>query len=245
MSCSTSGTTLAASLQFPAAAAAAAPVSSAAVMPRSLADLVANPRQQMSMADVARLRAYVASTSHLTLEQIDRALSASRVHLSGAQEQLARYSAAEGVEVSVLNRVLRRTEAPGVAQAALVAAYAIDDAQGRFAAFVAALLEQVAEYEAYVDALTKLRSVFTTMYPEAQLSPRTARTQLETSPTRHSFPKSKSSPSLTPRRTNSATVVSTNTGGNAPVNVLLSPSSNTLSSASPMRLLSRSKTHGV
>lgn len=164
------------------------------VLPKTLADIIKG--NDMTVEDVAFIRIYLGNTNDITLEQIDRALTTARTNYEYSQKQLKDYKSIEGIEVSILNRI-KRSATKGPAQQEL-GKFQIDDATKRFWAFHDAFCEQISEYKASVDALVKLRKVFTSMYPEAIVSPRTPRLQLEASPTRH-FIKSKSSPSVTPR----------------------------------------------
>jgi hypothetical protein len=137
----------------------------------------------MSVEDVALIRIYISNTNDITLEQIEKALLTVKNNYEYAQKQLKDYKLIEGIEVSILNRIQRSTT---VGQAQLeLGRFQIDDATKRFWMFHDAFCEQISEYKASVDALTKLRRVFTSMYPEAIVSPRTPRLQLESSPTRH------------------------------------------------------------
>jgi len=147
----------------------------------------------MTLEDVALIRIYLGNTDDITLEQIEKALTTAKNNYNHAQKQFNDYKSVEGIEVSILNRI-QRSSNPGPAQQELKR-FQIDDTTKRFWVFYDAFGEQISEYKDSIDALTKLRNVFRTMYPEAIASPRTPRLQLESSPTRH-FIKSKSSPSV-------------------------------------------------
>lgn len=143
----------------------------------------------MTLEDVALIRIYLDNTDDITLEQIEKALTTAKNNYNHTLKQFTDYKLIEGIEVSILNRI-QRSGNPGPAQQELKR-FQIDDTTKRFWIFYDAFCEQITEYKDSIDALTKLRNVFRTMYPEAIVSPRTPRLQLESSPTRH-FIKSKS-----------------------------------------------------
>lgn len=186
--------------------------------------------QPLTIEEVARVRIYLQTIDDLCLEHIERALATARKNWTHAREEADRYKAAEGVEIAVLNRIKRASPQPtDNRQAALLQRCVLEELQTRYAMFDDALSEQIDEYYSAIIALEKLRHVYVTLYPEAQLSPRTARAELEASPTRRrcllppsltiatctlsSLPssaaimKSRSSPSLLPRSGTRGSVV--------------------------------------
>jgi hypothetical protein len=141
--------------------------------------------QPLTIEEVARVRIYLQTIDDLCLEHIERALATARKNWTHAREEADRYKAAEGVEIAVLNRIKRASPQPtDNRQAALLQRCVLEELQTRYAMFDDALSEQIDEYYSAIIALEKLRHVYVTLYPEAQLSPRTARAELEASPTR-------------------------------------------------------------
>jgi hypothetical protein len=139
----------------------------------------------LTIEEVARVRIYLQTIDDLCLEQIDRALATARKNWTHAREDADRYRAAEGVEIAVFNRIKRASLQPTSGhQATLLKQCVLEELPTRYALFDDAISEQIDEYHSAMITLEKLRHVYVTLYPEAQLSPRAARADLEASPTR-------------------------------------------------------------
>jgi len=135
------------------------------------------------------------SKKDFSLESLKKVILNKTKKLEELRQDLLEIDQYDGVEIRVINRLMR-LDVKTKKQKRLIRHHSIRQTLDRTNRFREVVSELISEEETDLANLIKIRDVYIDYLPEATLSPRSSRSELETSPTR----KFNTSPTLSPRR---------------------------------------------
>lgn len=136
------------------------------------------------------------SRRNFNLSSLEKIISTKNKKINDLEYDLEQLDLFDGVEISIINKLIRlHSEKRTTKQDQLLKKYSIQKTLDRSNLFREVLSDLIKEERIDLSNLIKIRDVYVDYLPEATLSPRSSRSQLEASPTRRFT----TSPMLSPR----------------------------------------------
>ena len=156
-----------------------------------------------SKQQIVLVEKFIAERGMLSLESLDAVIILAKKREKILSEKIHSRQMSEGVDIGVINECKRIvTEKQTVTQREL----ANINTETRVTENMLVdqfLQEELDETNAQIRDWTQIRQIFIDIYPQAEISPRSSRAELEVSPTRFSLIKSRSATSLNSPRLSS------------------------------------------
>tara|TARA_R100001163_G_scaffold64213_2_gene57938 strand:- start:11302 stop:11862 length:561 start_codon:yes stop_codon:yes gene_type:complete len=127
------------------------------------------------------------STGSISFETIEKKITNLGLKKYKMEVELKLMEDADGLQIRIYNQLKRMNpENRTQNQGDLLLDYSLEEIMIQSQKFRQALLEMIASIQEDLDNLNRIKGVYISMYPEAIISPRTPRSELETSPIRMS-----------------------------------------------------------
>ncbi len=139
---------------------------------------------------------FIAERGNLTLEAIDFVIVSTKQREKILSEKISNRNVAEGIDIGVINECKRMTMEKRTSTQQKLADLMTEKRAMENMLIDQYLNEELVELRTQISEWTQIRQIFIDIYPESKTSPRSSRAELEASPTRFSFVKSKSATSL-------------------------------------------------